>query len=221
MDHCNTHESVQTPESSLGNIHCHQMVYDPTKNGAGDIACRDFLGTLTCYDTTNMIWRPVFGRCAPAEEPTHVHLPCCYEDCRDLHQGTCFADNNTRLHTRGLARLCSLHALQPVIIKTEPFWNSPPGEALARTRRRVAQSISFGIRRPSAGFIWTWRPPFSSHPREGSQRRPTRCRMAALSRPHHQWIHPHFRSVPKVFKCSLLHANTKQRDTRRLQAPKR
>ena len=81
--------------------------------------------------------------------------------------------------------------------------------------------ISSGIRHLSAGFIWTWRPPLSSHPQEGTQRHPTRCQMAAVSRPHHRWIQPHFRSIPKIIKFSLFHANTKQRDTRRLQAPKR
>ena len=90
----------------------------------------------------------------------------------------------------------------------QPFWNSLPGEVLARTRRRVARSISFGSRRHSAGFILTWRPPLSSHPQECTQRRPTRCPMAAVSRPHHQWIQPHFRSVPRVIKFSLLHTDT-------------
>ena len=147
-----------------------------------------------------------------------IYQPCCYDDCRDLHHGTRCADNNTRLHTHGLARLCqisiaacSLHALQPVIIKTEPFWNSPPREVLDRTRRRVARSISFRIRRPSAGFIWTWRPPLSSHPQEGTQRRPTRCQMAAVSRPHHQWIQLHFRSVTKshqIFAAPRQHQAT-------------
>ena len=70
---------------------------------------------------------------------------------------------------------CSLHALQLVIIKKEPFWTSPPAEVLDRTRRRVPRSISFRNRRPNAGFIWTWTPPLSSHPRESTQRRPTRC----------------------------------------------
>ena len=34
-----------------------------------------------------------------------IYQPCCYDDCRDLHRGTRCADNNTRLHTHGLARL--------------------------------------------------------------------------------------------------------------------
>ena len=74
-------------EISIVTRWCH----DPMKNGAGDTACRDILGTLICY-RTNMIWRPVFGcwhirqkfNFQPdrmqtavhlAEEPTHVHLP--------------------------------------------------------------------------------------------------------------------------------------------------
>ena len=112
---------------------------------------------------------------------------------------------------------CLRRALQSVITG-EPFGNMPLGEVLDRTRRRVARSISFRSRRRSAELIWTWRPPLSSHPRDGTQRRPTRCQLAAVSRPHHQWIQPHFRSVPKVIKFSVLHANTKQRDARRLQA---
>ena len=108
----------------------------PKKNGAGDTACRDFLGTLTCHDTTNMIWRPVFGRWhtrqkfnfQPDRMQTAVHWqknqhmciyqPCCHDDCRDLHQGTRFADNNTRLHARGGP--CGISRTSRVTIASSP-----------------------------------------------------------------------------------------------------
>ena len=47
-------------EISIVTRWCH----DPMKNGAGDTACRDILGTFTCHYTTNMFWCPVFCRCS-------------------------------------------------------------------------------------------------------------------------------------------------------------
>ena len=69
------------------------------------------------------------------------------------------------------------------------------------------------------GFIWTWRPPLSSHPRKGTQLPPTPCQK--VSRPHHQRPQPYFRSVPKVIQLSPLHTDIKRRDARRGETPER
>ena len=55
------------------------------------------------------------------------------------------------------------------------------------------------------GFILTWKPPLSSHPRKGTQLPPTLCQKA--SRPHNQRPQPFFRFVQKVFQMSLIHTH--------------
>ena len=57
------------------------------------------------------------------------------------------------------------------------------------------------------GFICTWRPPLSSHPREGH---PTDTLCQKVRRPHHLKPQPYFRSVPKVIQMSPLHTHTYQ-----------
>ena len=106
---------------------------------------------------------------------------------------------------------CSIHALQPVIIKKEPFWNSPSGEVLARTRR--SRSIKFIRKLPHQRRIYldvetsTSIAPSGRHPTASYTLSNGGCE------PSTPRVDPTTLSLcPRVIKYSLLHANTKQRD---------
>ena len=75
--------------------------------------------SLTHTSKVQLPASPHVDGCARAKnQHMCIYQPCCHDDCRDLHQGTRFADNNTRLHARG--RLCGICRTSRVTITSSP-----------------------------------------------------------------------------------------------------